>query len=145
MIDGVLVTPLKQIEDGRGKVMHMLRSDQNMYRGFGEIYFSSVRFGSIKGWNLHTLMTVNYAVPHGLIKLVLYDNRNKSKTHGLVQDVLIGNRNYCLVTVPPMIWISFKGISKGQALLANCASLAHDPDEKHWRDLSDPMFPLIWG
>ena len=40
MIEGVIITPLKQIEDERGKVMHMLREDSKVFKRFGEIYFS---------------------------------------------------------------------------------------------------------
>ena len=31
MIEGVIITPLRQIEDDRGKVMHMLREDSPVY------------------------------------------------------------------------------------------------------------------
>ena len=42
MIDGVIISPLKQILDERGKVMHMLRGDSEGFVGFGEIYFSVI-------------------------------------------------------------------------------------------------------
>ena len=38
MIDGVTITPLKQIFDERGKVMHMMRDDSSVFSKFGEIY-----------------------------------------------------------------------------------------------------------
>ena len=41
MIEGVKITPLKQIKDRRGKIMHMLRSDSPIFQNFGEIYFST--------------------------------------------------------------------------------------------------------
>ena len=78
MIDGVIISPLKQILDERGKVMHMLRSDFPVFQQFGEIYFSCVYPGAIKGWHVHKKMILNYAVPHGNIKLVLYDDREGS-------------------------------------------------------------------
>ena len=39
MIEGVVITPLKQIEDERGKVMHMLREDSKVFERFGENLF----------------------------------------------------------------------------------------------------------
>ena len=39
MIEGVIITPLKQIEDERGKVMHMLREDSKVFKRFGEFIF----------------------------------------------------------------------------------------------------------
>lgn len=144
MIDGVRVTPLKQILDERGKVMHMLRKDSEGFQGFGEIYFSCVYPGAIKGWHLHKKMILNYAVPHGHIKFVLYDDREGSPTQGKVQEIFMGPDNYCLVTVPPRIWNGFKGIGTGMAIVANCASISHDPEEMERRDPFDPSIPYHW-
>ena len=145
MIDGVVVTPLKQIVDERGKVMHMLRADAPGFRGFGEIYFSTVHPGAIKGWHVHKRMTLNYAVPHGLIKFVLYDDRAGSATQGELQELFLGPDNYCLVTVPPLVWNGFKGVGAEPAIVANCASIAHDPDEIDRRDPFDPGIPYDWA
>src|SRR6201987_337563 len=111
MIEGVVVTPLRQIADERGKVMHMLRSDSPVFKAFGEIYFSTVEPGAIKAWHLHHRMILNYAVPHGKIKFVLYDARTSSPTHGKVQEIFMGPDSYSLVTVPPGVWNGFKGIA----------------------------------
>lgn len=145
MIEGVKITPLKQMVDERGKVMHMLRSDEHHFSSFGEVYFSSVHPGAIKGWHLHHKMVLNYAVPYGAIKFVLYDDRLDSTTKGLVQEIFLGPDNYCLVTVPPMIWNGFKGIGMQTALVANCASIPHDPNEIERRDPFDPCIPYDWA
>ena len=144
MIDGVIVTPLRQIADERGKVMHMLRNDAAHFGGFGEIYFSCVYPGAIKAWHLHQRMTLNYAVPHGNIKFVLYDDRAGSPSKGEVKELFLGPDNYCLVTVPPLVWNGFKGIGTETAIVANCASIAHDPAEISRRDPADPAIPYDW-
>jgi dTDP-4-dehydrorhamnose 3,5-epimerase len=145
MIDGVVITPLKQISDERGKVMHMLRSDAPHFKGFGEIYFSCVYPGVVKGWHIHQKMVLNYAVPHGRIKYVLYDDRPQSKTRGEVMEMFLGPDNYCLVTVPPMVWNGFEGMGEEMAIVANCASIPHDPREIERRDPLDPSIPYQWG
>ena len=71
MINGVQINPLRQIPDERGKVMHMMKAEDAVFSSFGEIYFSRVYPGAVKAWHLHDRMTINYAVPHGKIKLVL--------------------------------------------------------------------------
>lgn len=144
MIDGIIVTPLRQILDERGKVMHMLRADSPVFRQFGEIYFSSVYPGAIKAWHIHKEMTLNYAVPHGRIKFVLYDDRSASPTRGELQEIFLGPDNYCLVTVPPMIWNGFKGIGVETALVANCASIPHSADEIERKPAFDPGIPYDW-
>ncbi|HEY9855751.1 MAG TPA: dTDP-4-dehydrorhamnose 3,5-epimerase family protein [Stenomitos sp.] len=144
MIQGVRITPLKQIPDERGKVMHMLRADADGFEGFGEIYFSTVYPGAIKGWHLHHRMTLNYAVPHGRIKFVLYDDREDSPTRGELQEIFLGPDHYYLVTVPPGVWNGFKGIGTEMALVANCASISHDPTEIERMDPFDPAIPYNW-
>ncbi|MEL6384802.1 MAG: dTDP-4-dehydrorhamnose 3,5-epimerase family protein [Cyanobacteria bacterium J06626_18] len=145
MIEGVKVTPLRQILDERGKIMHMMRSDSEIFKSFGEIYFSCVHPGAIKGWHIHSKMTLNYAVPHGHIKFVLYDDRADSSTKGEIQELFLGPDNYCLVTVPPFVWNGFKGYGEEMALVANCTDISHDPDEIDRLDPFDPSIPYDWS
>lgn len=144
MIDGVMLTPLRQIFDERGKVMHMLREDSPVFSRFGEIYFSCTHPGVVKAWHLHKKMTLNYAVIYGEIKFVLFDDRANSPTRGKVQEFFISPENYMLVTVPPMIWNGFKGVGKQTAIVANCATLPHTPEELERRSPSDPYIPYNW-
>lgn len=145
MIDGVLVTPLRQIPDERGKVMHMLRCDAPHFQTFGEIYFSCVWPGAIKGWHLHKIMTLNYAVPVGNIKFVMYDDRPESPTFAKTVELFLGESNYCLVTVPPGVWNGFKGVGTQMALVANCATTPHDPGEIVRCDPFDPRIGYDWS
>ena len=73
-IEGVEIKLLKKIPDERGTILHMMRSDEEIFSGFGEIYFSTIYPNVIKGWHIHEKMTLNYAVIDGMIKLVLYDD-----------------------------------------------------------------------
>jgi len=145
MIAGVVITPLRQFLDERGKVMHMLKVGDPAFQQFGEIYFSCVYPGAIKGWHIHKEMTLNYAVPHGHIKFVLYDDRPESPTAGEVQEIFMGPDNCCLVTVPPRVWNGFKGIGTETAVVANCATIPHSPDEIDRRDPFDPSIPYDWA
>lgn len=144
MIDGVLVTPLRQIPDERGRIMHMLRADAPHFSSFGEIYFSTVVPGAIKGWHIHQRMTLNYAVIVGMIKLVLYDDREGSPTHGELMELFIGERNYQLVTVPPLVWNGFKGAGTTEAIVANCSDIPHDPEEISRLDPFSDQIPYDW-
>jgi dTDP-4-dehydrorhamnose 3,5-epimerase len=143
-IDGVTVTPLRQIPDERGKIMHMLRRDAPGFISFGEIYFSCVHPGAIKAWHIHSRMTLNYAVPHGKIKLVLFDDREASSTRGTLQELFLGVDNYCLVTIPPNVWNGFKGIGTETAIVANCSDIPHDPEEISRKDPFDSSIPYKW-
>lgn len=144
MIDGVRIQPLRQIPDERGKIMHMLRRDDPWFQQFGEIYFSMVYPGVVKGWHLHKRMTLNYAVVVGSIKLALYDDRAGSPTTGETQEIVMGAGNYVLVTVPPGVWNGFKGVGADSAIVANCATEPHDPDEIVRKDPMTRDIPYDW-
>lgn len=144
MIEGVVIVKLEEIPDERGKIMHMLRCDDKHFEKFGEIYFSVVYPQAVKGWHKHQKMTLNYAVPTGTIKLVLYDDREDSSTKGQVQELFIGEDNYCLVKIPPKIWNGFKGIGVKPAIVANCATLPHDPEEIVRLDPLNNNIPYKW-
>ena len=144
-IDGVQVVPLKRIADERGAVFHMLRSDDPHFAGFGEIYFSTVHPGVVKGWKNHRRLSANYACIHGRIRIVLYDDREGSGTRGAVQEVEVGPEEYALVVIPPGIWHGFQGIAEHLSILANCATEPHDPDELDRLDPHSPAIPFDWA
>ena len=144
MIDGIVIMPLKQIPDERGKIMHMMRSDDPQFERFGEIYFSMIYPGAIKAWHLHTKMTLNYAVVSGTIKLVLYDPRPSSPTKGEVQEIFLGEQNYVRVKIPPGIYNGFKGVGTAPALVANCSTIPHDPAEIQRLDPFSKDIPYSW-
>ena len=145
MIDGVVVKPLNKIPDERGMILHMMRSDDPLFEKFGEIYFSSVYPGVVKGWHLHEEMTLNYAVVSGEIKLVLFDERADSPTRGEVQEMFMGENNHNLVKIPPLVWNGFMGIGIKQAFVANLATIPHSPDEITRLDPHNNQIPYKWG
>ena len=123
IIEGISIRPLKIIKDERGAVMHMLRNDSPEFTQFGEVYFSLVYPGVIKGWKRHALMTQCFAVPQGLIKLVVIDDRDSFEMLN-IYEIIIGLPNeYKLVKIPPMLWYGFQCISENSALLANCSDI----------------------
>lgn len=125
--------------------MHMLRADDPHFERFGEIYFSVVNPGVVKGWHLHSRMTINYAVPVGMIRLVLYDDREGSSTKGMVQEIVVGGGDYVLVRVPPGIWNGFLGLGDSPSVVANCATIPHDPTEISRRRPRSAEIPFDWG
>jgi dTDP-4-dehydrorhamnose 3,5-epimerase len=145
MIEGVRVRPLRQIVDERGKIMHFLTSDDEEFTQFGEVYFSTIHPGVVKAWHQHKLMTLNYVAPVGQIKFVLYDPRTSSSTYGEIVELFLGPDNYCLVSVPPMIWNGFKGIGTDTSLVANCSSIRHNPDEINRLDPFENDIPYDWS
>ena len=144
MIHDVKITPLRIIPDNRGKVMHMLRTDSEVFSRFGEIYFSTVFYNSIKAWHLHKESTLNYVCVSGEVKLVLFDDREESPTKNQHQELILSPKKYFLVTIPPLIWNGFKGIGKTESIIANCLTIPHDEREMVRKDPSDKKFNYNW-
>ena len=135
MIDGVLITHLDVIDTPGGNVMHAMKHTSSGYAGFGEAYFSKIDKGAIKAWKRHKEMTLNLVVPLGAIRFVLYDDREVLKKQ--FQEVIISRDNYFRLTVPPMIWMGFKGLDSSSILL-NIANIEHNPnevDKKHIKQI----------
>jgi len=146
LIEGVILTPLKQIRDDRGAVLHMLRADASHFAGFGEVYFSVVNPGVIKGWRRHTQMVMSLTVPKGRIKLVLADQREGSSTFGQVQENIIGDNaaDYPLVSVPRMVGNGFQCIGDEPASIATCVSIPHSQDRAVTISLDRSYRPFAW-
>ena len=129
LIEGVIVTPLKQIFHPKGNIFHGLKKSDPGYTEFGEAYFSTVLTGDIKPWKKHLKMTLNLIVPEGEVKFVVFDERQSSETMGEYFTIQLSPQNYFRLTVPPNVWLSFKGIGRGNNILLNIADMEHDPDE----------------
>ena len=122
----------------------MLRNDDKHFQKFGEIYFSIAYPGVIKGWHEHTKQIQNYCVIEGMIKLVMFDNRQNFTTYKKIQELFIGDDNYCLVTIPTGIIMGYKCIGSKKSILANCSTLPHDPTEMISYEPLGEKVPYNW-
>lgn len=144
-IEGVIVAPQKRIIDARGGIMHMQKATDEIFRGFGEIYFSFANPGVIKGWHVHSRMYVNNCIISGTAKLVCYDLREASNTKGNLMEIYLGRENYCTVQIPPGIANGYMAVGNEPALLANCASIPHDPTEISYIDPHSRKIDYDWS
>jgi|SRR5437667_11092018 len=145
MIEGVKVIALTRIPDERGTIMHMLRRTDAHFREFGEIYFTTIYQGVVKGWHRHREMTLNYACIEGRVKLVIFDDREGSQSRGRLMEVFLGPDNYSLVIIPPEVWNGFKGMTAPYAIVANCCTHPHDPSRSERIDPFDRQIPYDWN
>ncbi len=120
-MDGVTLTPLKQIMHPKGDIFHAMKASDDGFSGFGEAYFSTVNQGEVKGWKKHTEMTLNLVVVIGEIEFVVYDDNS-------FYSVKLSKNNYQRLTVDPGLWLAFKGVSVENMLL-NLASIEHNSNE----------------
>lgn len=140
---------LKIISAQGGPVLHFLKRGE-LFRelfpkGIGEIYFSEIVPGAIKAWKLHTRQNSLFAVPHGLIRLVLYDGREDSFTRGALSVQYLGRPDYYrMLRIAAHVWYGFQCLGNSPALICNCVDIEHDPGEGMRLPFDDPSIPYHW-
>ncbi|MDI6743230.1 MAG: dTDP-4-dehydrorhamnose 3,5-epimerase family protein [Smithella sp.] len=132
MIDGVKIKKLKVIPDERGRLMEIMRADDDDFKKFGQVYMTTAYPGVVKGWHYHKKQADNMAVVKGMMKIVLYDRRKKSPTYGEVNEIFAGVHNPVLVHIPALVCHGFKCISEEEAIVINTPTELYNynkPDE----------------
>ncbi|HXJ63162.1 MAG TPA: dTDP-4-dehydrorhamnose 3,5-epimerase family protein [Actinomycetota bacterium] len=145
-IDGVWTKPLRVIPDERGRLMEILRADDEGFAKFGQVYLSTTYPGVVKAWHLHEVQDDNFCCVKGMVKLVLYDGRDTSATHGMVSEYHIGEHNPMLVRVPAGVLHGWKCTSTDEAFVINAPTEPYNyerPDELRvpW---DSPDVPYDW-
>jgi dTDP-4-dehydrorhamnose 3,5-epimerase len=144
---GVNIKNLKVIEDDRGRLMEMLRNDDDVFKQFGQVYLTVCKPGVVKGWHYHKTQTDFFVVVKGKGKIVLYDNRENSKTKGEIKEVFMGKENPILLTIPPGVIHGFTAEDDEDCYIINCCTHVYNyekPDEFRI-DFKSKDIPYDWG
>lgn len=147
LIEGVAVKELKVIPDQRGRLMEILRVDDEIFAGFGQVYLTTTLPGVVKAWHLHKLQTDQVTCVAGMIRLGLYDDRRDSPTYGLTNEFYLGVHRPLLVRIPPNVYHGWKCVSLEEALIINTVTRPYDrqqPDE-YRLDPHDNHIPWDWS
>jgi dTDP-4-dehydrorhamnose 3,5-epimerase len=143
----VQVKQLKVIPDQRGRLMEMLRVDDPIFAGFGQVYLTTTLPGVVKAWHLHKLQTDQVVCVLGMIRLGLYDDRRDSPTFGLVNQFFMGAHQPLLVRIPPLVHHGWKCVSIEEALIINTVTHPYDPaqPDEFRLDPHDNHIPFDWN
>lgn len=132
MIQGVHVKTLKVIADERGRLMEILRCDDECFERFGQMYMTTNYPDVVKAWHFHKIQTDNVCCLKGMIKIALYDARESSGTKGEINEFFIGDHNPMLVTIPPGVYHGWKCISNEESIVVSAPTEPYNyrqPDE----------------
>jgi dTDP-4-dehydrorhamnose 3,5-epimerase len=128
-IDGVAIKQLRVIPDERGRLMEMLRSDDEVFERFGQSYVTTTYPGVVKAWHMHKKQNDNVVCVRGMIKLALYDGREGSSTKGEVMEIFLGEHRPILVHIPREVYHGWKCVSELEAYVVNTPTELYDYDE----------------
>jgi dTDP-4-dehydrorhamnose 3,5-epimerase len=146
-IEGVVIKNLRVIPDERGWLMEILRCDDKIFAGFGQVYVTTAYPGVVKGWHYHRKQVDNFTCIRGMMKVALYDGRDDSPTYKKITELFVGDRNPVLVTVPPFVYHGFKAIGTETAYFVNIPTLPYNyaqPDEFRLSPDTGEI-PYDWG
>ena len=147
MIHDVRIRQLRVIPDERGRLMEMLRADDELFKGFGQIYMTTAYPGVVKAWHYHKKQWDQFVCVRGMMKVVLFDSRDDSQTQGEVNEFFLGDYRTILLQIPPLVYHGFKCISDHEAMVINCPTEVYDyqePDE-YRVDAHDNDIPYDWA
>jgi len=147
MIEGVKTKKLKVIPDERGRLMEILRADDEVFEKFGQVYMTTTYPGVVKGWHFHKVQSDNVACMLGMIKLVLYDQREGSPTFNNITELYLGVHNPILVHIPAEVCHGWMCVSCEEAIIVNIPTEPYDyehPDENRI-DPHDNEIPYDWS
>ena len=146
MIKGVIIKKLKVIPDERGRLMEMLRADDDFFEKFGQVYMTSTYPGVVKAWHKHEKQADNMACVSGIVKVALYDARKGSPTFREINEFYIGIHNPLLLHIPAGIYHGWMCVSADEALVVNTPTEVYDykyPDEQRLDPCSSEI-PYDW-
>jgi len=147
LIDGVRTKTLSVHADERGRLVEMLRSDDELFEKFGQAYLTTAYPGVVKAWHYHKKQVDHFVCVHGMMKVVLYDDREGSPTRGLLNEFFLGVHHPLLLRIPAGVYHGFKCISECEALIVNIPTEVYhyaEPDEFRI-DAHDPRVPYDWA
>lgn len=149
MIEGVTVYPASYYYDERGSIYRYMRVDDIYYPGsFGEVYFSTVNPGFVKGWHMHTRQTLHFKCIKGIALLGLVRDTGG---HVETQRMRLGPKlstDDVLVVIEPGLWVGFRAApaySDRGVIMVNFTSEPHDPNEIERRPPDYYAAHFDWG
>jgi dTDP-4-dehydrorhamnose 3,5-epimerase len=147
MISGVKVKQLRVIPDERGRLMEILRCDDELFTKFGQVYMTTAYPNVVKGWHYHCLQADNFTAVKGMIKLVLYDRREDSPTHGEINEFYLGEYRPLLVQIPSGVAHGFKAIGTDEAIIVNTVTEPYNYDQPDEFRIPPhgPAIPYDWS
>ncbi len=128
MIKDVSVKLLTVHNDERGRLMEILRNDDEMFTKFGQVYMTTNYPGVIKAWHCHETQTDYVSCVKGMIKLVLFDKREKSPTKGELNEYFIGDSSNKLIVIPPGVYHGWKNIKLEESIVVSVINNLYNRD-----------------
>lgn len=146
MISGVMIKKLVRHPDERGYFEELIRKTDDFFaEGFGQVSHSHMLAGVVKAWHIHKTQVDWWYVVRGLIKVALYDKREKANTYKELNEFTIGSKEgqNKIIKVPAGVAHGLK-VMEGPADLVYVTSGIYVKDEEGRIPYDDPDIGYDW-
>ena len=118
-VNSIKIKNLEIIKNKKGDIIKFLKKKDNLFKGFGEIYFSEIYSKQKKGWNFHKKNTCLISVPFGNVSFKIFNPLKKKMT-----SIVINKKNQKIIQIPPRNWFMFYSKAK-KSLVVNLMNKPH--------------------
>ncbi len=146
MIEGVKIKKLRVIPDERGRLMEMLRADDDLFIRFGQVYMTTAYPGAVKAWHYHKKQADNFVVVKRMMKVVLFDGRESFPNFRQIDEFFMGEHDPILLRIPAYVYHGFKWNSESESNVFNCPTEVYsykEPDEYRISPYGGGKSPMI--
>ena len=142
-IEGVIAHPVKANVDDRQVLMVYLKASDPFFDTFAQSYVSITAKGVVKAWHYHLNQTDVWFVPHGKIKVGLFDARRDSPTAGVANAIIMGGGNNISLVIPPGVYHGYLSLTDPSVLI-NTTNRPYDPADEYRAAWDDSRFGFAW-
>jgi len=133
LIDGVVVHEVRNVVTRNGITTELLRTDWGVV-GAEVVHAIHVHFraGALSAWHMHREKTDHLFCVGGLLKAVLYDDRDGSPTRGMVNEVFLSHARPQLLVIPPHVFHGLQALGSEPVAFVNYFDRLYEydnPDE----------------
>jgi dTDP-4-dehydrorhamnose 3,5-epimerase len=132
LIDGVKVHEVRNVVTRNGITTEVFRAEWGVHTGdIVHAIHVTFREGAFSAWHMHREKTDHLFVVSGIIKAVLYDDREGSPTRGMLNEFFLAHERPRLLVIPPAVFHGLQSLG-GPATFVNYFDRPYDyanPDE----------------
>lgn len=131
-VQGVQTKKLKWHKDDRGRLMEILRCNDEIFKGFGQVYVTVVLPEVVKAWHYHKKQEDSFVALVGKVRVGLYDDREGSPTKGKTAEYFLSPEDPYVLTIPRGVFHGFECVGATEAMVMNVPNMPFDrehPDE----------------
>lgn len=146
MIEGVRTKPLKWLGDDRGRLMEILRCNDEIFKGFGQVYVTCINPGIVKGWHWHKFQDDSFVPMAGQVRVGLHDAREDSPTQGESLEFLLTPDDPFIVQIPRLVLHGMENVGETEGMVMNLPNMpySHEHPDEHRVDPFDNDIPFKW-